>query len=190
MQNIPKRSGYNVTLIRDILFNTVDSVLTFPEVADQSYDLSQFAFQNVEEETLLWYIFAFSAYSATLTEEDIDKDGLPYVRITIKCTVSKWHGQRFFNFLEMRNNEFLLVVRNHNNYSRLVGFKNLQDEIRGAKFTKVWDEAKAAYACQFYIEQPDNLYPCNNLDSLIYPSEPGVTLPDIGDTHIIIGPTD
>jgi len=190
MQNIPKRNGYNLTLIRDILFNPIDSILTFPDVADQSYDLSQFSFLNAEAETLRWYVFTFTPFSCTLIEEDISKDGLPYVRISIKCTVAKWHAQRFFNFLEMRNNEFLLVVRNHNNYSRLVGFKNLQDEIRGAKFTKVWDEAKAAYTCEFYIEQPDNLYPCNNLDSLTYPFEPGVTLPDPGDTGTIIPPVD
>lgn len=153
MDNIIKKQGDNIGGVRDILFLAMDKVTSIP-APDELGMIDSSALEITQDG---WNIFAFTPETGFYKEEQENVPGGVLYKTTVEMLVAKDSLNRYLTFFDMEFHEFLLLVRDNNGVSRLVGGIDKDGTKYGMKFkTEVLtNDARTGFNrnnCQFYME--------------------------------------
>lgn len=153
MDNISRKSGDNFGSIVNVLFVPMINVTDIPVPVDDVIDSTAVGLTGIDK----WVNFAFTPETGRFKEEEINTTSGPMYRVTIDMTVAKDNLNRFRTFFEMEWHEFLVMVRDANSNSHLVGYIDRDGSKFGMRFKTKSDtgEKRTAFnsiECQFYME--------------------------------------
>lgn len=171
MNSILKKTGYNVRGVRDIAFLEMFNLTSLPEVyinepmIDITASVLVADFKKAD----------FTAYTAIFDEKEVDKDGELWYEQTVTFFIAKADVNRYMAFNSMKHIEFLVVIRDQNNKSRVCGFINLQGEKHGMKFKADFTtETVNGFECTFYMDSPQRSIPCVSFWDITFIIEPPI----------------
>lgn len=186
MDNILRRNGYNIKHVKDVLFLPVDNVtgpLPYRDNTNNLVDTSAIILDGVDG----WYYYRFTFGQAFWTEDMKENNGELWFEQHLKMFVAKENMNRWLTFEDMERKRFFVIIRDWNNFSRLAGYMNLDDEKVGMRFLEgMQTNPVNGYNTEFYLLSPRKAAACFNLQDVdieiddVWPVLPDGGVIDVG----------
>jgi hypothetical protein len=130
MENIIRKTGDNLGGIRDLIFVPLINVDSIPSPINGEIEAENIAVQA----GFKWNYFRFVRESAKFDVEEFwTASGITY-RVKITGAVAKDNLNRFTAFSAMEYHEFLVLVRDYNDISHMIGLIDVDGKKQGMKF--------------------------------------------------------
>lgn len=168
MENIRKKVGYNFGSILNIVFVPIKNVVSIPAPIDGGIiDATAITLEDIDA----WINFAFTYETGRLKEEQVNTPTGVLYKITIDATVAKDNLNRFTTFYDMEFHQFLVLVKDANGNSKIVGYIDKDGSKFGMKFKTKSDTGEKRTAlnsvdCQFYMDSVFRSRTCYNIVDL------------------------
>lgn len=167
MDNISRKSGDNFGAISNVLFVPMKNVSDIPAPVDDIIDSTAIVLSDIDK----WVNFAFTPETGRFKEEQVNTSSGVLYKITIDLAVAKDNVNRFRTFFDMEHHEFLVMVRDSNSNSRLVGYIDRDGTKFGMRFKTKTDTGEKRVAfnsveCQFYMESRHKCRTAYNITDL------------------------
>jgi hypothetical protein len=153
MDNITRKSGDNFGSIVNLLFVPMINVSEIPLPDADIIDSTAIGLVGIDK----WVNFAFTPETGRFKEEQVNSPTGVLYKVTVEIAVAKDNLNRFRTFFDMEYHEFLVLVRDANGNSHLIGYIDRDGSKFGMKFKTKSDTGEKRVAlnaieCQFYME--------------------------------------
>jgi hypothetical protein len=192
MENIIRKSGDNIGGIRDVLFVPMFNLSSIPlPTSTGIINAADISLDGLAG----WFYFRFIAESGSFKEEQVNTGSGVYYKVTIDLAVAKDNLNRYRSFLAMEHHEFLVLCRDTNNITHLIGFEDKDGEFIGMRFKtksqtrEQWDSLNVI-DCQFYLESTNKPRIASNIQAVVLNADPAAATIGDGESDPILPPVE